>query len=437
MLNTRRVVLVVALAVAAVGVASAQGPRGRNDQGYEIQVSAQQQWTSTGITVRQGETMRFEASGEVTLNREGSLRARPNGAAGNQFDRDAWLPNVPVGTLIGRIGAGEFRGQRAGRPFVIGDRASVTMPDDGELFLGINDSNFTDNRGAFAVSIDVPREGRGRGRGRGNDSDRDRYNDQGRQFQVSAQQQWSPTGIMVRQGDTIRFEATGEVTLNQDGSLRARPDGAAGNQLDRDARLPDVRVGTLIGRVGGGGFGGQRGGQPFVIGGRASVTMRADGELFLGINDSNFADNRGAFSVRVDAPGEGSGPSYSLQGSEFQVPARQQWVPTGITVRQGDVLRFRATGEIMLNNDRSLRARPGGAANNQFDREASLPNAPVGALLGRIDAPGRFGRGNSRAFVIGDQQNVTMPLDGELLLGVNDSNFADNNGAFTVRIDSR
>jgi hypothetical protein len=247
--------------------------------------------------------MQFEARGDVTLNRDGSLRARPNGAAGNQFDRDAALPNVPVGTLIGRIGAGEFNGRRVGRPFVIGDGASVTMPDDGELLLGINDSIFTDNQGSFTVSIDVPREGRGRGRGRGNDPDRARGNGPGREFQVSAQQEWTSTGITVRQGDTIRFEATGEITLNLEGSLRARPDGAARNQLDRDAGLPNIPVGTLVGRIGGGGFGRQRGGQPFVIGARASVTMRSDGELFLGINDSNFADNRGAFSVRIDGDG--------------------------------------------------------------------------------------------------------------------------------------
>ena len=125
------------------------------------------------------------------------------------------------------------------------------------------------------------------------------------------------------------------------------------------------------------------------------------------------------------------------RGRDFQVPAWQQWIPTGITVRQGEIVRFRATGEITLNQSGSLRARPGGATNNPFDRDAQLPRVPVGVLIGRVDAPGPFGQRNSRAFLIGDQQSVSMPLDGELLLGINDSTFADNRRTFTVRVESR
>jgi hypothetical protein len=62
---------------------------------------------------------------------------------------------------------------------------------------------------------------------------------------------------------------------------------------------------------------------------------------------------------------------------------------------------------------------------------------PVGALIGRIDTSGRPGQRNSGAFLIGDQQNVTMPADGELQLGINDGSVYDNSGAFSVRVDNR
>jgi len=275
-------------------------------------------------------------------------------------------------------------------------------------------------------------QGRGYARGRSDTP--------GREVQVQARQQWSQTGVMVSRGQTVQFDTTGEVTLNQEGSLRARPAGATNNQFDRNAPLPTVPVGTLIGRIGAAGRGNQGSNRPFSIGDRTSVVMPADGELLLGINDSNVNDNRGAFTVWIDTAADvrGQGRGYGNdQIREFQVPARQQWVQTGIIVRQGEVIRFEASGEVTLNQAGSLRARPAGATNNQFDRDAALPTVPVGALIGRVGDPTRPGQRNNRAFLIGDQVSIVMPFDGELLLGVNDSNHDDNNGVFIVRVDRR
>ena len=432
-----RTILVLALAAVAGAVTSAQAQRPLDDdQGYDVQVSAQQQWTPTGILVRQGQTLRFEATGEIALNRSRSVRARSGGAA-NQLDRTARMPAVPLGALIGQITVNG----RAGSPFAIGDDASVTMPGDGELFLGINDGNFADNTGTFAVSIDVPAEEFGRGRGRGNRS-------QGYDFQVAGQQQWLPTGLIVRQGQVLQLESTGEVTLNRSGSLRMQPRGATNNQLDRAARLPSAPIGALIGRIG---PASQRTSRPFLIGDRTSVTMPGDGELFLGVNDSSFGDNGGAFAVWIDSPNEerrfgrgrgrgnntGNNNAVDNPGRDVQVPARQEWVATGITVRQGDVIRLQTTGEVTLNEDGSLRARSNGTAARQVDGNARMPNVPVGTLLGRIGPATTGFSQRNRAFVIGDQTEVTMPSDGELFLGVNDGHFEDNTGAFTVRIENQ
>ena len=53
-----------------------------------------------------------------------------------------------------------------------------------------------------------------------------------------------------------------------------------------------------------------------------------------------------------------------------------------------------------------------------------IPNAPAGALIGRID--------NGQPFLIGRNTSVRMPAGGTLFLGINDDNVSDNNGNFRV-----
>jgi len=60
---------------------------------------------------------------------------------------------------------------------------------------------------------------------------------------------------------------------------------------------------------------------------------------------------------------------------------------------------------------------------------APLPNALMGALIGRI--------GNSAPFGIGDQSSFTAPASGMLFLRVNDDNLSDNAGEFAVDLIGR
>ena len=55
-----------------------------------------------------------------------------------------------------------------------------------------------------------------------------------------------------------------------------------------------------------------------------------------------------------------------------------------------------------------------------------IPNAPAGALVGRID--------NGQPFLIGRNTSVRMPANGTLFLGINDDNVTDNGGDFRVLI---
>jgi PA-IL-like protein len=116
-------------------------------------------------------------------------------------------------------------------------------------------------------------------------------------------------------------------------------------------------------------------------------------------------------------------------GGSIAVPANQQWVPTGLTVRKGDQLTITATGEVQLSTDSSDTANPSGSTKARYAQNAPLPATLAGALIGRI--------GNGKPFGIGSNATFMAPDTGQLFLGVNDDGMGDNQGAFQVTIQRR
>ena len=108
-----------------------------------IRVPANAGWVSTGMRVRQGDVVTFNTSGEVQLSDNAGDRARSAGTP--RTAPGAPLPNVYAGGLIGRIGNGP--------PFAIGDQPSVAMPNNGLLYLAVNDDERADNAGEFIVQL--------------------------------------------------------------------------------------------------------------------------------------------------------------------------------------------------------------------------------------------------------------------------------------------
>lgn len=110
----------------------------------------------------------------------------------------------------------------------------------------------------------------------------------------------------------------------------------------------------------------------------------------------------------------------------IQVPGNQPWTDTGMTVKKGDRVAFMTTGQVQIAP--GAIAGPDGYGSDTGNR-ATYPVQvqPAGALIGRV--------GTGQAFPIGaNNQGITMPADGRLYLGINDSNFSDNGGAFNVQI---
>ncbi len=121
--------------------------RGRQGVARErtVDVAANVAWTDTGIEVRSGQEVTFEASGKITWGP--GRRDGPAGESGNHYNAGRPIPRRPGAALIGRVGGGhDF--------FFIGDDQSpMRMPSSGRLYLGINDDYLQDNSGGFRVTV--------------------------------------------------------------------------------------------------------------------------------------------------------------------------------------------------------------------------------------------------------------------------------------------
>jgi Ca2+-binding EF-hand superfamily protein len=113
-----------------------------------VQVDPRQRWTDSGIAVRAGDVITFNASGSITMrNNDAGDPASPAGSTRGRTANDAPIRGALAGALIAKIdnyGA-----------MLIGDRGSIRMPVSGRLYLGVNDDLLTDNSGSFTVAIGV------------------------------------------------------------------------------------------------------------------------------------------------------------------------------------------------------------------------------------------------------------------------------------------
>jgi hypothetical protein len=114
----------------------------------------------TGIYIHQGERVVITASGTVDLdaphvNGDTYNDVPPNGIAGTAPAGDAFiLPSAPIGALLGNIGAFPALPNHEG--FLVGDHKEIlSAAKSGELHLIVNDTEFNDNAGSFAVQVAV------------------------------------------------------------------------------------------------------------------------------------------------------------------------------------------------------------------------------------------------------------------------------------------
>jgi len=105
---------------------------------------------------------------------------------------------------------------------------------------------------------------------------------------VNGNERWVDTGIDVKGGDRLSVSSSGQVQVTPGSNTTP----AGSRIMSNNYPVANIGGGGLIGRVGDG--------APFAVGaGNHQITMPEDGRFLLGINDDDFGDNSGAFSVTV------------------------------------------------------------------------------------------------------------------------------------------
>jgi hypothetical protein len=120
------------------------GGGGGGEREREVNVEARQEWADSGVQVRSGQSVRFQASGRV---RWGPGRQDgPEGENNSPHNRNRPIPSRPAAALVGRIDNDA--------PFFIGsDSGPIRVRSSGRLYLMINDDVLNDNTGSFRVVI--------------------------------------------------------------------------------------------------------------------------------------------------------------------------------------------------------------------------------------------------------------------------------------------
>jgi arylsulfatase A-like enzyme len=130
----------------------------------DVSIAGNQAWGDTGIDVVANEPLTIRAQGKISVGRSAKGRydvpteVGPEGTffyADKVTKRDFPLASAGAGPapcfcLIGRIGASE--------PFFIGGGRSWKPSESGRLYLGINDFDVSDNKGAFVAHIEKARD---------------------------------------------------------------------------------------------------------------------------------------------------------------------------------------------------------------------------------------------------------------------------------------
>jgi PA-IL-like protein len=258
--------------------------------------------------------------------------------------------------------------------------------------------------------------------------------------QVSLESNWIDTGINLRRNQRVQIDASGVITV---GRARITPDGL--QRTDPTAPLPGAREGELIGAIG------DDSRTPIMeLGSSREFTAERGGRLYLTVNRGSYTDAHGSFTVQIkrerggDSTGYDRGPgrirSRDRQPVEpnqrevtINVPGISRGTDTGIDVRAGDPITLTAAGTIIAGQ-RVGQVGPDGATGSGFGSVVNarpLSTAGVGALIAYV----RLANGQlSQPYLVGSQLTGTVPADGRLILAINDDNYGDNSGSFSVRI---
>ena len=138
---------------AELGANRANNNRGNNradavgtaGQGQTIIVSSTERWVDTGIDVRAGDILVFDAQGRIRMSDNGNDVADAGGSLNGRRANNSPVPSAPAGGLLARIGNRDA--------VYVGERRALRAPANGRLFLSVNDDFLGDNEGSYQVTV--------------------------------------------------------------------------------------------------------------------------------------------------------------------------------------------------------------------------------------------------------------------------------------------
>jgi LssY C-terminus len=126
-------------------------PTGKRRLSQEIQLTGDQLWTETGITVQPGEHVVATATGKMHYA-DSAADAGPEGLTRGFKDLIRILPDNAAGrgAVIGRVGDAA-----TAQPFLIGAHCNVISYSGGLLSIGVNQMSVDTGDGTFAVRVEI------------------------------------------------------------------------------------------------------------------------------------------------------------------------------------------------------------------------------------------------------------------------------------------
>jgi hypothetical protein len=209
---------------------------------------------------------------------------------------------------------------------------------------------------------------------------------------VAPTQAWTDAGTQIVEGQGYKITATGMLQFNVNASSQAPPSGLTGGpQVDAQCApgvnhngflVPELPCLSLVGKIGSGGV-------PFEIGASTSFVAPASGELFLGVNDNNLADNSGGWVASINQIGGNSAPSQPTVAAG----------PPAMTPEVKQLIADEVKNELALENAEATQT----AQNQDVDAGSS----GIARLLDDV------AHGKPHMFVVGTGLDVTDASTGQ------------------------
>jgi hypothetical protein len=215
--------------------------------------------------------------------------------------------------------------------------------------------------------------------------------------------EWVTPVLYVRGPDTRLFEVVDEAE---------RPEVADDERRRQRRRLVAAAVALVL-----------------VLGGVGAAVYRSvngEGATALGTGPGAAqASDTPSDSPTSDVTTEATAPVV------IAVPGNTRWLAAGVWCAPGTTLDISASGTIQHDASAGSTVGPDGLTDERYHKwnVAGLPDANTAGLIGSIE--------EADPFFVGTGTSYDCPRDGQLDLGINDTNLDGNSGELTVQVVSR